>query len=129
MKRQGISPIDLVVVNLYPFVQTVTKPKVTLDDALENIDIGGPTLLRASAKNFPHVLVLVDPDDYAPVLAALKKGKVSQDERRRLAQKAFQHVALYDTAIAQYLRGPEDTLPQYMTIGLHKLFDTRVTSI
>jgi len=125
LERQGISPIDLVAVNLYPFVQTVTKPRVTLEDALENIDIGGPTLLRASAKNFPHVIVLVDPADYAPVLAALKKGKLSQEERRRLAQKAFQHVALYDTAIAQYLRGPDDTLPQLLTIGLHKLFDTR----
>ena len=125
LKRQGLAPIDLIVVNLYPFVQTVTKPGVTLEDALENIDIGGPTLLRAAAKNFPHVVVLVDPADYAPVLDMLRAGDVPLAERRRLAQKAFQHVALYDTAISQYLRGPDALLPDAFTIGLRKLFDTR----
>ncbi|MDI6857948.1 MAG: bifunctional phosphoribosylaminoimidazolecarboxamide formyltransferase/IMP cyclohydrolase [Dehalococcoidia bacterium] len=125
LQRQGITAIDLVCVNLYPFVQTVTKPNVTLQDALENIDIGGPTMLRAAAKNFPHVIVVVDPADYAPVLEMLEKGGVSMEQRQRLAQKAFQHVALYDTAIAQYLRDPADILPTDMTIGLRKLFDTR----
>ncbi len=125
LERQGISPIDLVVVNLYPFVQTVTKPGVTLEDALENIDIGGPTMLRAAAKNFPNVIVVVDPEDYEPLLEMLRAGSVPQPERRRLAQKAFQHVATYDSAIAQYLREPQDILPESFTIALSKLFDTR----
>ncbi len=99
-----IQPIDLVVVNLYPFVQTVAKKGVTLEEALENIDIGGPTMVRASAKNFPDVIIVVDPADYPMILELLKKGKVSMETRKKLAQKAFQHVAAYDTAIAQYLR-------------------------
>ncbi len=125
LERQGIAPIDLVVVNLYPFVQTVTKPGVTLDDALENIDIGGPTMLRAAAKNYPSVIVVVDPADYGPLLDMVASGDVPQPERRRLARKAFQHVASYDTAISQYLRDPQDILPDSFTIALSKLFDTR----
>jgi len=125
LERQGIAPIDLVVVNLYPFVQTVTKPGVTLEDALENIDIGGPTMLRAAAKNYPSVIVVVDPADYAPLLDMLAAGQVPQPERRRLARKAFQHVASYDTAISQYLKDPQDILPDSFTIALNKLFDTR----
>ena len=100
----GIPTIDLVAVNLYPFVETVSGGReVGLDDALEQIDIGGPTLLRAAAKNFPSVLVLSDPGDYAQALQALRDGLVPLMERRRLARKAFRHVALYDTAVAQYL--------------------------
>ncbi len=125
LEHQGISPIDLVVVNLYPFVRTVTKPGVTLEDALENIDIGGPTMLRAAAKNFPNVIVVVEPADYEPLLEMLRAGEVPLSERRRLAQKAFQHVASYDTAISQYLREPSDILPESFTIALSKLFDTR----
>ncbi|HUS82099.1 MAG TPA: bifunctional phosphoribosylaminoimidazolecarboxamide formyltransferase/IMP cyclohydrolase, partial [Dehalococcoidia bacterium] len=125
LERQDIAPIDLVAVNLYPFVQTVTRPGVTLEDALENIDIGGPTMLRAAAKNYPSVIVVVDPADYAPLLEMLAAGEVPQPERRRLAQKAFQHVASYDTAISQYLREPEEILPESFTIALSKLFDTR----
>jgi phosphoribosylaminoimidazolecarboxamide formyltransferase / IMP cyclohydrolase len=125
LERQGIAPIDLVVVNLYPFVQTVLKPGVTLDDALENIDIGGPTMLRAAAKNYPSVIVVVDPADYAPLLDMLRAGNVTQPERRRLARKAFQHTASYDTAISQYLLDSQDVLPGNMTIALSKLFDTR----
>jgi phosphoribosylaminoimidazolecarboxamide formyltransferase/IMP cyclohydrolase len=104
LARHGLQTIDLVAVNLYPFVQTVSKAGVSLEEALENIDIGGPTMVRAAAKNFPHVVVVVDPEDYAPVLASLSAGAVSFEERRRLAEKAFQHVALYDAAIAGYLR-------------------------
>jgi len=104
LARHGVQTIDLVAVNLYPFVETVSKAGVSLQEALENIDIGGPTMVRAAAKNFPHVLVVVDPEDYGPVLASLRAGAVSFEERRRLAEKAFQHVALYDTAIAGYLR-------------------------
>lgn len=103
LARNKISPIDMVVVNLYPFVETVSKPGVTLELALENIDIGGPTMIRAAAKNFPHVLVVVDPADYNPVLENLRSGEVDLAKRRRLAEKAFYHVAAYDTAIAQYL--------------------------
>ncbi len=116
----AIQPIDMVVVNLYPFVQTVSRQGVTLDDALENIDIGGPTMLRASAKNFPDVIVVVDPADYGPVLEKLKRGGVDLDSRKKLAQKAFQHVASYDTAISQYLSLGEESLPDEMTIALKK---------
>ena len=118
-------PIDMVVVNLYPFVQTVSKEGVTLDTALENIDIGGPTMIRAAAKNFPGVIVVVDPADYPVILEKLKKGEVDMAERQRLAQKAFQHVAVYDTAISQYLRQGVDSFPEDMTIALKKRYDLR----
>ncbi|MDP2950523.1 MAG: bifunctional phosphoribosylaminoimidazolecarboxamide formyltransferase/IMP cyclohydrolase [Chloroflexota bacterium] len=125
LAKSGIEAIDLVAVNLYPFVETVLKEDVTLDDALENIDIGGPTMIRAAAKNYPHVLVVVEPADYSQVLDLLRAGEVPLDVRRRLALKAFQHVASYDTAIAQYLRGEEDAFPDQFTIPLVKLFDLR----
>ena len=126
LAKSGIEAIDLVAVNLYPFVETVTRPGVSLDDALENIDIGGPTMIRAAAKNFPHVLVVVDPADYEQVLALLRGGGVPTEERRRLALKAFQHVASYDTAIAQYLRAEEKAaFPEQLTVSLSKLFDLR----
>jgi phosphoribosylaminoimidazolecarboxamide formyltransferase/IMP cyclohydrolase len=124
LARSEIPPIDLVCVNLYPFVETVSKPDVALDDALENIDIGGPTMLRAAAKNFPSVLVLVDPADYDETLDRLRTEDVPLDFRRRLAEKAFQHVASYDTAVARYLRGA-DELPDHMTIALTKALDLR----
>jgi phosphoribosylaminoimidazolecarboxamide formyltransferase/IMP cyclohydrolase len=123
--RSGIDTIDLVAVNLYPFVQTVTRQNVSMEEALENIDIGGPTLIRAAAKNFPHVLVLVDPADYPRALELLRSGQAFLDERRRLALKAFQHVASYDTAIAQYLRAGADAFPEALTLPLRKLFDLR----
>ena len=125
LERNNIQPIDMVVVNLYPFVQTVSREGVILDEALENIDIGGPTMLRASAKNFPGVIVIVDPADYNVVLEKLKSGDISLDERKRLAQKAFQHVALYDTAISQYLRQDINGFPEDMTIALKKRYDLR----
>lgn len=121
--KQGIQPIDLVAVNLYPFVQTVAREEVSLEEALENIDIGGPTMIRAAAKNFAHVLVVVDPADYAPILEKLRSGKVDIPERMKLAQKAFQHVATYDTAISSYLRPKDEIFPQEMTIALRKLQD------
>src|SRR5213592_4521664 len=121
---QGLSTIDLVAVNLYPFRETVSRPEVTLEDALENIDIGGPTMLRAAAKNFTSVLVLVAPADYDEAIERLRKENVPLDYRRRLAEKAFQHVASYDTAIAQYLRSQEpeksNLFPAQPTIGLEK---------
>ncbi len=124
LAKSKIQTIDMVVVNLYPFVQTVAKVNVSLEDALENIDIGGPTMIRAAAKNFPSVLVVVDPQDYDIVIEKLRQGKVDLKERKRLAQKAFQHVAMYDTAIAQYFR-EEEAFPENMTIAMKKLYDLR----
>ena len=103
----GIGAIDLVVVNLYPFVQTVSRPDVTLDEALENIDIGGPAMLRAGAKNYPAVTVVVDPSDYGWVADRIMDSGPSMEERRHLAFKAFQHVSEYDRAVASYLGGYE----------------------
>jgi phosphoribosylaminoimidazolecarboxamide formyltransferase/IMP cyclohydrolase len=100
----AIEPIDLVVNNLYPFEATINRDEVTLEEAIENIDIGGPAMLRAAAKNHASVIVLCDPADYEATLEALKAGDVPQDTRRALAAKAFQHVALYDTLVARYLR-------------------------
>ncbi|MCD6299658.1 MAG: bifunctional phosphoribosylaminoimidazolecarboxamide formyltransferase/IMP cyclohydrolase [Dehalococcoidales bacterium] len=120
LAKHNINEINLVAVNLYPFVQTVSKEGVTLDEALENIDIGGPTMIRASAKNFPSVIVIVDPADYSSVLEKLKVGNLELAERKKLAQKAFQHVAIYDTAISQYLRQDTEGLPEEMTIALKK---------
>jgi len=125
LAENNIEAIDLVVVNLYPFVETVSNDGVTLDDALEKIDIGGPTMIRAAAKNFPSVIVVVDPADYQPLLEKLKKGDVELAERKRLAQKAFQHVAIYDTAISQYLRQDTDAFPDEMTIALKKRYKLR----
>ncbi len=107
MAIHGIEPIDLVVVNLYPFRETIANPECTLEDAIENIDIGGPAMVRSGAKNYHHVAVLTDPADYKPVLAELKKNKggLSDATRFRLAVKAFSHTAEYDGAIANYLSG------------------------
>lgn len=106
LAANDIRPIDLVVVNLYPFEQTIAASGVTLPEAVEQIDIGGPTLLRAAAKNCAHVTVLCDPDQYAPYLAALGEsddGTVTAEFRQRCAQQAFWHTANYDQAIATYL--------------------------
>tara|TARA_B100000700_G_C15041480_1_gene855557 strand:+ start:980 stop:2530 length:1551 start_codon:yes stop_codon:yes gene_type:complete len=107
MENQGIEGIDVVVNNLYPFQSTINKPGFTLDDALENIDIGGPAMTRAAAKNFPDVVIVVDPSDYGVVGEMISSGGVSLEQRRSLAAKAFQHVAVYDTLISAYLREPE----------------------
>lgn len=126
LEKQGLSTIDMVVVNLYPFVQTVSKPDVSLEDALENIDIGGPTMIRASAKNFPGVIIVTDPADYAMVIEKLKDGgELSMDDRKMLAQKAFQHTAMYDTAISQYLWQGNADFPENMTIALKKQYGLR----
>ena len=103
MAEHGIAPIDLVVVNLYPFAATVARPGCSYGEAVENIDIGGPAMLRAAAKNHESVLVVVDPDDYALVLAALAAGGSEFELRARLATKAFAHTAAYDTMVAAYL--------------------------
>jgi phosphoribosylaminoimidazolecarboxamide formyltransferase/IMP cyclohydrolase len=104
MNEHGILPIDLVAVNLYPFEATVAKEGCSLEEAIENIDIGGPTMLRSSAKNYPDVTVVVDPKDYDLVLSELKeKGEISAETNFRLAKKVFQHTARYDGAISNYL--------------------------
>ncbi len=125
LAEHGFTPIDMVAVNLYPFRETVLKPKTTLADALEQIDIGGPTMLRSAAKNHSAVLAVVDPTDYRRVLAALKAGSVSQDFRRELATKVFNHTAAYDSAIAQYLTQSDDTLPSVMTLVLQRVQSLR----
>ena len=128
LAEHGIDPIDMVVVNLYPFVETVSKPDVTLADALENIDIGGPTMLRAAAKNFPSVTVVVDPADYPWIAEKMSGDGLTGEERRNLAAKAFHHVSVYDTAVAHYLTGetpePED-LPESLTLSLTQMASLR----
>lgn len=103
MEEQGIAPIDVVVVNLYPFESAIAKPDCTFENAIENIDIGGPSMLRSAAKNHEDVVVVVDPGDYGRVLEALKSGAVPSSLRRELAQKVFQHTSWYDCLIAKYL--------------------------
>ncbi|MEY3289298.1 MAG: hypothetical protein RLZZ419_1540, partial [Pseudomonadota bacterium] len=105
MAANGISPIDMVVVNLYPFEQTVANPNCDLETAIENIDIGGPTMIRAAAKNHADVAIIVHPSDYAATIAELKNAdnSLSDQTRFNLALKSFEHTARYDTAIATYL--------------------------
>ena len=103
MDEHGIEPIDLLAVNLYPFEQTIAREDATIDDAIENIDIGGPAMIRAASKNHNGVAVVVDPSDYDAVLEALQDKVLSPDMRRRLAAKAYAHTASYDTAITKYL--------------------------
>ena len=107
MEENGIVPIDMVVVNLYAFEKTVAKEGVTLAEAIENIDIGGPTMLRSSAKNFRYVTVVVDPSDYGRVLDEMKNnnGETTLSTRFELARKVFATTAAYDTAITAYLNG------------------------
>src|SRR5690606_6906027 len=102
LESRDIHPIDVVVVNLYPFKETIAKPDVTEEDAIENIDIGGPTMLRAAAKNFRDVTVVVDPTDYDEVLEQLKKDEPSLELRKQLAAKVYRHTANYDAMIANY---------------------------
>ncbi len=104
LAAQNITAIDLVVCNLYPFEETIAQPGVTLAEAIEQIDIGGVTLLRAAAKNFARVTAVCDPNDYDRVLAALQEGSVPEVLRRELAVKAFAHTRDYDTAITAYLQ-------------------------
>ena len=108
MAEHGIEPIDLLTVNLYPFEQTIARDDATIEDAIENIDIGGPAMIRAASKNHESVAVVVDPADYDSVLEALRDAVLSPDMSRRLAAKAYAHTASYDTAITQYLSASLD---------------------
>ena len=108
LARIGAEFIDLVAVNLYPFTQTLAKPDATFEELIENIDIGGPSMLRSAAKNHARVAVVCDPSDYGPVLDELERnGELSDGTRRRLAAKAFSQTAAYDTAISGWLKGLE----------------------
>ena len=107
MAEHGIEPIDLLAVNLYPFEATVSQPEATLSDAIENIDIGGPAMIRAASKNHDGVAVVVNPDDYEQILALLDDDALSIEYRRGLAAKAFAHTARYDAAITRYLSDPD----------------------
>lgn len=123
LQAHEITPIDIVAVNLYPFAETVARPNTTAAEALEQIDIGGVALIRAAAKNFQHVIVLVRPQDYAPVMQEWHaQGEVSLATRQRLAAIAFQHTASYDSAIAEYLRvQPADYFPEVLTLPLERI--------
>lgn len=107
IKRHSIEPIDMVVVNLYPFEETISKLGVTFSEAIENIDIGGPTMLRSASKNFEDVAVVVDPEDYTKIIEEMKNsaGDLSYEIRLELAKKVFRHTSRYDTIIADYLTG------------------------
>lgn len=132
IKAAQIDAIDLVVVNLYPFVQTVSRPECSLDEAIENIDIGGPTLLRAAAKNHAGVAAACDPADYPGLIAEMKQhaGTLSDSTRYALAKKVFVHTASYDTAIANYLTGMTadgrtQTFPDHLGVQFEKIQDMR----
>ncbi|OIJ13669.1 bifunctional phosphoribosylaminoimidazolecarboxamide formyltransferase/IMP cyclohydrolase [Anaerobacillus alkalilacustris] len=127
LEKHNIQPIDLVVVNLYPFQATIAKPDVTFADAIENIDIGGPSMLRAAAKNHKHVTVVVDPTDYETVINQVKEeGSVNNETRARLAAKVFRHTASYDAVIAEYLTNEvKEESPESLTVTFEKKQDLR----
>jgi phosphoribosylaminoimidazolecarboxamide formyltransferase / IMP cyclohydrolase len=119
LEEHGIARFDLVAVNLYPFRETVAAGGVRTDEAMEQVDVGGPTMLRAAAKNHAAVLVVVEPDDYTAVLDDLRAGEVTAERRRELARTAFAHTAAYDAAIVRYLDG-DDELPATLHLTLER---------
>ncbi|NCO65512.1 MAG: bifunctional phosphoribosylaminoimidazolecarboxamide formyltransferase/inosine monophosphate cyclohydrolase [Candidatus Aquicultor secundus] len=125
----AIEPIDLVCVNLYPFAATIARPDVTLDEAIENIDIGGPTMIRAAAKNFEGVAVVVDASWYSKIVDEMQTndGAITRDTRYALCKEAFKHTAMYDATIAQWLYGHDSKaeFPEVLTYTLEKIMDTR----
>ena len=129
--EHGIAPIDLICVNLYPFAATVARPDVTDEDAIENIDIGGPAMVRSSAKNHHGVAIVVDPADYQAIIAEMDAGGVSLTTRKRLAAKAFAHTAAYDAMIADFLEkryapaGEDTTLPETFRLILPRVQSLR----
>jgi phosphoribosylaminoimidazolecarboxamide formyltransferase/IMP cyclohydrolase len=130
IEANNIESIDMVVVNLYPFEQTVSRPDVSFDEAIENIDIGGPTMLRSAAKNFRDVAVIVDPSDYPMILNELKtnNGELSIDTKFNLARKVFSHTARYDTLISEYLNRQakqQETFPVTLNLTLSKVNELR----
>ena len=127
MREHGIAPIDVLVINLYPFARTIAEPGCRYEDAIENIDVGGPAMLRAAAKNHERVTVLVDPADYAETLAELRASGASAATRRRLAAKAFGHTAQYDALVSGWLRRRlgDASFPDTFAAGFRKLQDLR----
>jgi phosphoribosylaminoimidazolecarboxamide formyltransferase/IMP cyclohydrolase len=128
LKELGIETIDLVIINLYPFKKTILKEGVELEEAIENIDIGGPTMIRAAAKNYQDVVVVVDPQDYSDVLNELKtSGDISVETKFRLAYKVFEHTSHYDALIAKYLKDKleNEFFPNTLTLTFEKAQDMR----
>ncbi len=126
LEKMNINTIDIVVVNLYPFKATVSKPNVDLQTAIENIDIGGPTMLRSAAKNYQDVAVVVDPADYAKVLTELEEGEIKKETKFYLMYKVYQHTSYYDTLIANYLRSKLGIeFPDQFTMAFDKAQDMR----
>ncbi|GGM29142.1 bifunctional purine biosynthesis protein PurH [Paraliobacillus quinghaiensis] len=126
LEERAIGTIDVVVVNLYPFKETIAKPEVTEADAIENIDIGGPTMLRAAAKNFRDVTVVVDPTDYLAVIEALEAEQPTHDFRKKLAAKVYRHTANYDAMIANYFIDiTEEQDPETYTVTYEKVQSLR----
>lgn len=118
MAEHGIRPIDIVVVNLYPFEQTIARDGASFADAIENIDIGGPAMIRAAAKNHASVAVIVDPKDYERVAATLTSGGPSEELRSELAARAYRHTAFYDTVISEYLLNKKDARPDGTALAI-----------
>jgi len=125
MAAHGIKPFELVAVNLYPFQETVARPDVADEDAIENIDIGGPSMLRSAAKNHQYVIPVVDPRDYDTVLAMLRDGGLPISARRSLAAKVFTHTADYDSAVSGWLTAPEDGLPKRLNLAIEQMLVLR----
>ncbi|MBS2019054.1 MAG: bifunctional phosphoribosylaminoimidazolecarboxamide formyltransferase/IMP cyclohydrolase, partial [Deltaproteobacteria bacterium] len=138
LERLGAKPIDIVVVNLYPFEKVAANPAASFEELIENIDIGGPSMVRSAAKNHARVAIVCDPADYDRVLAEIEKdGEVSLQTRRELAAKAFAHTAAYDAAISGVLSGPraaeasgqdgaaKSPYPQYLTLPFEKAYGLR----
>jgi phosphoribosylaminoimidazolecarboxamide formyltransferase / IMP cyclohydrolase len=122
LDKYNITPIDMVVVNLYPFKETLNKQTASKEDIIENIDIGGPSMLRAAAKNYQSVTVIVDPNDYEDVLQGVKGGEVTLEKRQQLAAKVFQHTASYDALITQYFtKGIGEAFPKSYTMTYEKV--------
>src|SRR4051795_8821903 len=125
LEKHGIIPIDLVAVNLYPFRLTISRHDASLEDAIENIDVGGPSMLRSAAKNYESVLPVVDPTDYPEVLAMLRAGPIDPEVRRGFSAKVFAHTADYDAAIAAYLTPKAEGLPSRIGVTMEKVQSLR----
>lgn len=129
LEKHQIAEIDMVVVNLYPFENTISKPDCTFEEAIENIDIGGPTSIRAASKNYTFVTTIVDPDDYSAIIKEMKdnNGNVTVETNKKLAKKVFIHTARYDSLIAQYLEKQEkdEEFPSILSLQFEKVHDLR----
>ena len=126
LEKLNINTIDIVAVNLYPFKATISKPNVSFEDAVENIDIGGPTMIRAAAKNYQDVAVVVDPKDYEKVLSELEAGEITLETKKYLQYKVFAHTAVYDSMISNYLAEKLDIrYPDSITFAYEKAQDMR----